>query len=110
MDGYKLRNQERELYNVTMRDIREFTNIMAEDNDEFIVLYAPEKINGITFLQASRYGEEDEISLQAGIMKDGKPDVMEKTAKKKECLDAFTKYFKYKETPDLSSFTLLKRM
>ena len=72
MDGYKLRNQERELYNVTMRDIREFTNIMAEDNDEFIVLYAPEKINGITFLQASRYGEEDEISLQAGIMKDGK--------------------------------------
>ena len=56
MDGYKLRNQERELYNVTMRDIREFTNIMAEDNDEFIVLYAPEKINGITFLQASRYG------------------------------------------------------
>ncbi len=56
MDGYKLRNQERELYNVTMRDIREFTNIMAEDNDEF------------------------------------------------------TKYFKYKETPDLSSFTLLKRM
>ena len=54
MDGYKLRNQERELYNVTMRDIREFTNIMAEDNDEFIVLYAPEKINGITFLQASR--------------------------------------------------------
>ena len=36
---------------VTMRDIREFTNIMAEDNDEFIVLYAPEKINGITFLQ-----------------------------------------------------------
>ena len=110
MDGYKLRNQERELYNVTMRDIREFTNIMAEGNDEFIVLYAPEKINGITFLQASRYGEEDEISLQAGIMKDGKPDVMEKTASKKECLDAFTKYFKYKETPDLSSFTLLKRM
>lgn len=45
MDGYKLRNQERELYNVTMRDIKEFTNIMAEDNDEFIVLYAPEKIN-----------------------------------------------------------------
>lgn len=43
-------------------------------------------------------------------MKDGKPDVMEKTASKKECLDAFTKYFKYKETPDLSSFTLLKRM
>ena len=91
MDGYKLRNQERELYNVTMRDIKEFTNIMAEDNDEFIVLYAPEKI-------------------KAGIMKDGKPDVMEKTASKKECLDAFTKYFKYKETPDLSSFTLLKRM
>lgn len=110
MDGYTLRNQERELYNVTLKDINEFTNIMAEDNNEFIVLSAPEEINGITFLQASRYGDEDEISLQAGVMIDGKPDVMEKTASKKECLDVFTKYFKYKETPDLSGFTPLKWM
>lgn len=110
MDGYTLRNQERELYNVTMKDIREFTNIMAKDNDEFIVLYAPKEINGVSFIQASRYGDEDEISLQAGVMKDGKPDVMEKTVSKEECLKVFRRYFKYGETPDLSGFEPLKRM
>ena len=78
--------------------------------EEFIVLSAPEEINGISFLQAARYGDEDEISLQAGVMTDGKPDVMEKTASKEECLKVFRRYFKYGETPDLSGFEPLKWM
>ncbi|MCX4326789.1 MAG: hypothetical protein OSJ45_05780 [Lachnospiraceae bacterium] len=108
--AYTVRTQMYEITDCTLDNIKEFTNIMlnGEDEKEFIVLYAPEEINGISFLQAAVHNGT--VTFQAGVKIDGRPEVMEKKVSNRRCYRYLRDYFLEGVTPDLSGFTLMKRM
>lgn len=107
---YTLRCQDFQITDCTLDNIKEFTDITVHDEEgyEFIVLSASEEINGISFLQARRH--KDNIIFQAGIKIDGKPEVMETIVSKRKCYRFLRDYFLEQKTPDLTNFTLMKRM
>ena len=74
---YTVRTQTYEIADCTLDNIEDAIHTMIQYEDEFIVVSASEKINGISFLQAAMHG--DNIIFQAGIKINGKPEVMEKT-------------------------------
>lgn len=73
---YTVRTQTYEIADCTLDNIEDAIHTMIQYEDEFIVVSASEKINGISFLQAAMHGNN--IIFQAGIKINGKPEVMEK--------------------------------
>ncbi len=62
---YTVRTQTYEIADCTLDNIEDAIHTMIQYEDEFIVVSASEKINGISFLQAAMHG--DNIIFQAGI-------------------------------------------
>ena len=105
---YTVRTQTYEIVDCTLDNIEDAIHTMIQYEDEFIVVSASEKINGISFLQAAMHG--DNIIFQAGIKINGKPEVMEKTVSQRICYKLLKDYFLEGKTPDLSEFTIIERM
>lgn len=107
---YTVRTQRYEIKDCTLDNIKNSVEIMKLYEDEFVVLQASDEINGISFLQATMHNDNVNVIFQAGARINGKPEVMEKTVSKRRCYRLMRDYFLEGKTPDLTEFTIMKRM
>ena len=105
---YTVRTQMYEITDCTLDNIKASVDTMLHYEDEFVVLSASEEINGISFLQAARHN--DTVIFQAGVKINGEPEVMEKAVSKRRCYRLLRDYFLEGKTPDMTGFTIMKRM
>ena len=86
-----LRNQDSCIEDFGTDEIEKYIRIMAEDEQQFVVLKLPEARYGVRFVQASV--NNGQICVQLGIEKKSKVKLVEKSCSEEECKKIFFAFF-----------------
>ena len=89
----------------TMDDVNKCLGVLFNNQDEFVVLtLADSKIkHGIQYIQSAWAGNE--LTLQAGVIENGKIRLVEKIISPFDCEKIYRKFFETSEVDDIDNFT-----
>lgn len=92
----------------SMDDINAALGKLFNDQDEFIVLTLGEKMiaHGVQYIQSAWNGKA--LTLQAGVIENGKIRLVEKSISPFECEGIYKKFFETSEVDGIENFTEVK--
>ena len=92
----------------SMDDINASLGKLFNDQDEFVVLTLGKKEikHGVQYIQSAWNGKS--LTLQAGVIENGKIRLVEKSISPFECEGIYKKFFETSEVDDLENFTEVK--
>lgn len=103
-----IRTQRKLMHPRTLDDINASLGILFNDPEEFIVLtLADSKVtHGVQYIQSA--WTADGLTLQAGVVENGKIRLVEKVIPMFDCEKIYKKFFETSEVDDLKNFTEVK--
>ena len=103
-----IRTQNKLVHPKTLDHVNACLGILFNDPEEFVVLtLADSKVtHGVQYIQSA--WTADGLTLQAGVVENGKIRLVEKIIPMFECENIYKKFFETSEVDDLENFTEVK--